>query len=284
MLDKEVLHLWIAVADNARIGEQGHIARAGVFNGLGNGEQIEIVHGKGAVEDEARAIVEAQGDRGVGGQGGVVAFDGPDRLAVGQGDAGSGGRGPTLFDEIGVGQTRGLEQGDDGGFGVDRFAILLELKIIDAGAGQVDRALEVGGGNGDAVGRGNGGFAVDEDLRRAARCGRRCSGPIGIGGGNGKLFGLGLLLGSDFSLALRLFQLRTGNEKLPAEQHDHAEHDGKDHIAIVRIHGLGFRWPRPGDLRLSLGFVSCTRAMRPPRSATSLVKGWLMASRRASRT
>ena len=54
--------------------------------------------------------------------------------------------GPTLFDEIGVGQARGLEQGDDGGFRVDRFAILLELKIVDAGAGQVDRALEVGGG------------------------------------------------------------------------------------------------------------------------------------------
>jgi hypothetical protein len=35
---------------------------------------------------------------------------------------------------------------------------------------------------------------------------------------------------------LRLFHLRPRNEELPAEEHDHAQDDGKDHIAVVGLH------------------------------------------------
>ncbi len=286
VLDEEVLHLRVAVADNARIGEQGHVACAGVFDGLGDGEEIEFVDRKGAAENQALTIVEAQRYRRLRGQRGIVAFDRPDALAAGQCDGGARSRGPALLDEIGVAETGRLEQRDNRRVRIDGLAILLELQVVDTGAGQVDRAIEVGCGNGHPVAGRQGTVAVGKDLRRVASCcGSGCGrGAVGIGLRDGELFSLGLLAGGDLGLALSPLELRAGNEELPAEQHNHAEHDGEDHIAIVRIHGLGFRWPRPGVFRLSPDLVSCTRAIRPPRSATILAKGWLRASRRASRT
>src|SRR5690606_12516349 len=108
------------------------------------------------------------------------------------------------------------------------------------------------------------------------------------GGGGGRRrrgqgrFGLGLL-GGDLGLLLRSLQLRAGHEELPAEQHGHAEHDGQDDVAII-FHYLGFRGPRPEDWRSSDDRGVCTRWISAPRSATSLAKGTLSASRRPTST
>src|SRR5690606_30173877 len=95
-------------------------------------------------------------------------------------------------------------------------------------------------------------------------------------------FALGLL-GCDLCLLLCPLHLWAGNEELPAEQHDHAEHDGDDHIAIVG-HYLGFRGPRPEEWRSSPDLGACTRVMSAPRSETSLAKGSLSASLRPTST
>ena len=47
---------------------------------------------------------------------------------------------------------------------------------------------------------------------------------------------LGCLLCGDFLLLARLFDLRPGDEELPAEQHDHRQHDRQDEIAVIVLH------------------------------------------------
>ena len=80
---------------------------------------------------------------------------------------------------------------------------------------------------------------ADEDLGagavaddRRAFPGTRCRQP---------LIGCRLLFRLDRRPSLGLLHLRAGDEELPPEQHDHAEHDGKDHVAVVDLHYLSFR-------------------------------------------
>jgi hypothetical protein len=78
---------------------------------------------------------------------------------------------------------------------------------------------------------------------------------------------------ADCCLLLGALELWPGNEELPAEQHDHAEHDGQNHIAIVFIISCSVA---AAGRRLLVTRSGCVHAQRckAPRSATSLRKGF----------
>src|SRR5690606_8522830 len=61
--DEEIRRLRRAVPGDARIGEERDVAAGLVLDRLADGEQVMLVDGEGAAEDEALAIVVADRDR-----------------------------------------------------------------------------------------------------------------------------------------------------------------------------------------------------------------------------
>jgi hypothetical protein len=158
--------------------------------------------------------------------------------------------------------------------------VLLELQVVEAPAGEVDRAGQrTGRFDLDALRGSEGGGAIGKSLRHAivhnrSRRRRLAVHRRGIERGIGsKLF---LLL--DLDAALRLLELRTGDQELPSEEDNHAQHDGEDHVpvVVVHLHYFGFRGPS--------ALLAWTFAIEEERSCTSLSNASPSASRRPTST
>ena len=130
-----------AVARDQRIGKQRDRAAALVLDFVLDGEQIMVVDRDGAAEDQSLAVVVAQRNRMIDGQR-AAAFLLPDRIRTRHFLRRAGGRHPAELRVIGVRRARRREQHDRRRAGIDGFAVLLERKIVDARAFEVDAAAK----------------------------------------------------------------------------------------------------------------------------------------------
>jgi hypothetical protein len=110
------------------------------------------------------------------------------------------------------------------------------VQIVDARARQRNRTGKRAGFDRHAIGRRQRLVAV---RKHRAVAGRRGNGSVGGGGCQVAGLLLGLLGGGLLGLALGLLELRAGDEELPSKEHEHAQDDGQDHVAIVFVHGFG---------------------------------------------
>ena len=148
--DIEACHDRRILALHAGIGNKRNGRLRLVFNTLLDGEDIVVGKGNLAAEDKALAIVETQGDGRCAGERGARGHR-PQRLRVGQLHGGPIGADETLFGEIGIGRARWREQRDDRALRVGKLVVLLQLQVIELGAGQIDRAFEKRRVDGDAA-------------------------------------------------------------------------------------------------------------------------------------
>ena len=214
--------LRLAVARHQRIGEQRHIARAGILHRVSHAEHILVIDRNRAGEDEALAIVPGEGHRLGARQCGCIGA--PQRVGARHVQAAA-----RLADEagvhiVGIGRGGRREQLDDRAVGVHRLAVGLQGDVIDATALQGDRALQAPGVDGDARARGERGFAAqghgrDRGGRRCgdrARCLRhgRDRGGGAVNGSRRRLGGLALYLRHRVACVV---ELGPGVEILPAD-------------------------------------------------------------------
>ena len=161
----------------------------------------------------------------------------------------SAGADPAEIGEIGVRPAARRQEHDGRALLVDGLVIVVEPDVVDTAAGQIDRAGDSRRLDQHALGlRERLGAGLHRLLhrrrgwRRAGRRGRRAGCAAGAAGrligGRRRLLLLrfGRLLLGDLLLLARLFDLRPGNEELPAEQHDHRQHDRHDEIAVIVGH------------------------------------------------
>ena len=125
--DRRVLAL------DAGIGNERHGGRRVVLNALGNREDIFVINGNLAGENQARAIVPgerhglAHAQHRIGGRL-------PQGFGIGQLGGGAGGADKTLLGKKRVGGSGGREQDDGRALGIDGLAVTGEMKVIKLGA------------------------------------------------------------------------------------------------------------------------------------------------------
>lgn len=230
------------VADQPAVGEQRHIGAGAVLHRVDDIEHIFAVNRDLALEGQAAGAGIGQRHRLFGCQR-IIAADRPDRVRAGQGGIRSAGI--AELDEIAVLGVVGAEQRDDRAVLVDRLAIVLQLEVVDAAAGQVDRAFDLRRLDPDAAGLRQRLVAGDHAI--AGDIGSR-NGLAGDGVDRGGRCRRGLLLLGEFGLAgllrhaLRL-DLRSHVEELPDENDQDRENDRQIVITILLHHSF----PVPGS-------------------------------------
>ncbi len=233
---KDVIALTGGFADarHASVRRQRHRHAAGIGHPVGDAEHVPRVHRDRAREREPRAVVVAERHRRrrrqfrAGGRR-------PYRVRTGRGSAPLGSD-PTELGEIGIRGAARREQHDRRALVVDRLVVVVQPKVVDAAAGEIDRA-------GDAI-RGDRHarrarqrlvprqrrLAIDAARRRPgggrrAACGRRVRRLLR------RLLIGELLLGGLF--LARALELGAGEEQLPCEQHRERHDDGDEEVAII---------------------------------------------------
>ena len=229
-------HLWRADACDPSEGRDGHRRRAVVGDIVGHRDHVLVVDGDLACERQPGAVVIGQRHRRGGGQLGVGRRR-PFGRRAGQG-AGLGRADPAEFGEIGIRTAARRQEHDRRARRVDRLVIVAQADVVDAPAGQVDRAGYDSGIDRHALGLGQ--RLVAGLRRRLHACrARQRSGRLARGRRGGRRIGRRLVLRhllGRFLLLAGPLDLRPGDEELPAEQDDHRQHDRQDEIAVVVSH------------------------------------------------
>ena len=251
----------VEARDAAVVGKRDRPC-AGVLDRVGNLEHVVAVDRDRAREGEPGRIDVAERHRRRRRQR-LIAFGFPD----GVGTRHRPGRRVADETELGilpVWQRRRVEQLDLRRILVDGQPVMLQLDVVDAAAGQVDRARDAGGVDLDALCRGDrrlacrscGAFTAGNIGRhRAARRGGDCLAWFRGGDCVARIRGRILLLFFDprcfdlGSLALG-FDARVHVEHLPKRQDQHGRGDGDEQISVIFhacFRGSGER------VRLSIG-------------------------------
>jgi hypothetical protein len=213
-----------ALAEQAGIGEERHGIGALVHDVLLHGEEIVLIDRDGAGEGEAFAIVPGEDERLAGRQSGVGRGL-PFGIEVGQLHRGAGGGDEAVLGEIAMRGAERVEERDFRALRVDRLAVVLEADVVEAGAGEIDGAVDDRGFDRDALGRSDGGLTRDDGCRLGAR------------NDGARLLLAARHLGLLLSLLLELLLRRRRIKILPAEDDRHGEDDGENEILIIMLHG-----------------------------------------------
>ena len=243
MQDVEVLQVGRRpVPGDDAVGREPHLLAGGVLDRLGDGEHVVRIDRDRLAEDQAGAVVpDERHRRGLGQR--LAALDGPDRRRPGDAacvDAGAGR--PAVERVVGVLGPRGLQQRDDRRVRVDRLLEVAELEIVDAGAGQRQRALEPGGADRNPLAGGE--RRLDRPGARSGERRRRAGGGAGRGRRDGAVLrGLGRRL-------VRRLLLRREQEE-PEQEHEKAERGREDQVLALVVHSGPFpsrrAWLGPGS-------------------------------------
>src|SRR5215472_16749986 len=238
------LHLRGAVPRNQRIGKQRHRAAAVVGDVVFDGEQIMLVNGDGAPEDEALAVVVSQRHRPAHTER-ARSFLLPHRVGTGYGGIAAGRGHPAEFGIKGVRRARRREQHDRRRVRIGFFAILRERQIVDAAAFEIDAAAKPRRLDRNAR-RGCDHSFTRGGLRLGGRCAGfwrsryfRCRRLSGVRSWRGRLRArlwrarLRLRLLFELRFLALPFHLRIADEILPADNHDDRQHHGQNGVLVL---------------------------------------------------